>query len=120
MKIIAIVLLLFAFMQSCYYDNKDILNPGGTVCDTTIVTYSASINPIMTAYCTGCHSGANAPLGIRLEIYTGVKAQVTNGKLLGSITHAPGFSPMPKNGSKLNDCNIAKIKKWIAGGSPNN
>ena len=113
-----IILLLIGFLQGCYYDNKDILNP--SVCDTTIVTYSASVNPVITAYCTGCHSGPNAPSGITLDTYIGVKAQVTNKKLLGVVTHSSGFVPMPQNGNKLSDCNIAKIRVWIATGAPNN
>ncbi len=118
MKYPGIILLLFiVFMQGCYYDNKDILNPG-TGCDTTIVTYSASVNPVLTAYCVGCHSGANAPLGVNLETYPNVKLQT--GKLFGSVNHSPGFIPMPKNENKLSDCNIAKIRKWVAAGAPNN
>ncbi len=106
--------------SGCYYDKHDVLNPGSATCDTAIVTYSGSINPIITANCTGCHSGTNAPLGIKLDIYTDVNTQALNGKLLGTITHSAGFSPMPKNGTQLNDCNIAKIKKWVSSGAPNN
>ena len=117
--LVFIALISIVFIQGCYYDNKDILNPGST-CDTTIVTYSASVNPVLTAYCIGCHSGANAPLTINLDSYAGVKSQVTNGKLLGVVTHSSGFIPMPKNGNKLSDCNITKIRKWVAAGAPNN
>lgn len=115
-----VFILFIAFIQGCYYDNKDILNPGAVTCDTTIVTYSASVNPVLTAYCVGCHSGANAPLGVNLETYTGVKSQVTNGKLIGTVTHSSGFIPMPKNGNKLSDCSIAKIRQWVAAGARNN
>ena len=113
-----IILLLIGFLQGCYYDNKDILNP--SVCDTTIVTYSVSVNPVITAYCTGCHSGPNSPLAISLETYAGVKSQVANGKLLGVVTHSSGFVPMPQNENKLSDCNIAKIRVWKAASEPNN
>ncbi len=120
MKYLVIILLIVIVFaeSSCYYDKpflKDL-----TTCDTAIVTYSGSVNPLLTAYCTGCHSGANAPLGIKLDAYAGVKVQASNGKLLGTITHSPGFSPMPKNGVQLSDCNIAKIRKWVAAGAPNN
>ena len=118
MKYLAILLILAAFIQGCYYD-KQFLDPS-TSCDTAIVTYSGSVSPVLTAFCTGCHSGANAPLGINLDSYTGVKLQVSNGKLLGVVTHSSGFSPMPKNGNKLSDCNIAKIRKWMTAGAPNN
>lgn len=113
-------LFLIALSGSgCYYDKAELLNPV-TSCDTAIVTYSGAVNPLLNANCTGCHSGVNAPNGVKLDTYPGVKIQAANGLLLGTITHTPGFSAMPKNGNKLNDCSIAKIRKWIAGGAPNN
>ncbi|MEO7291790.1 MAG: hypothetical protein ABIW34_01720 [Ginsengibacter sp.] len=116
--LVFIALISIVFIQGCYYDNKDLLDPA--TCDTTFVTYSASVNPVLTAYCVGCHAGANAPLGVSLDTYSGVKTQAFNGKLFGTINHSSGFIPMPKNGNKLSDCNIAKIRVWIAAGAPNN
>ncbi len=117
--IIGIFFIAFSF-TGCYYD-KELLNPGSS-CDTLFVTYSASINPILTAFCTSCHSGVNAPNGIKLDTYPNVKSLALDpsGILLGVIRHSPGFVPMPQNGSKLNDCNIAKIAKWIREGALNN
>ena len=118
--LLAIIILIVVLLQGgCYYDKHDLLNPIST-CDSTIVTYSGSVNPIITANCTGCHSGANAPLGIKLDVYDDVSIQALNGKLLRAITHSPGISPMPKNGTKLSDCNIAKISKWVSSGAPDN
>ena len=117
---IIIILILVTLAQGCYYDDKDLLDPNRSICDTSIITYSGTINPILTGYCAGCHSGANAPLGIRVDSYTAVKALASNGKLLGTLTHSAGFIPMPKNGTKLSDCNIAKIRKWVTAGTPNN
>jgi hypothetical protein len=48
-----------------------------------------------------------------------VKAQATNGNLMGVINHAAGYSPMPKNSPKMDDCTISKIQAWINNGSPN-
>ena len=119
MKYPVIIFLIFiAFLQGCYYDKAFINN--NTTCDTAIITYSGSVIPVLTAYCIGCHSGPNAPLGVNLDSYSGTKVQVINGDLLGAITHTPGHSPMPKSGNKLSDCNIAKIRVWIAAGAPNN
>jgi hypothetical protein len=115
-------LFFLAFSQAgCYYDKGEILNPA-TSCDTTTVTYSGNVNPILTANCTGCHSGNNAPNGVKLDTYANVKllAQDPSGILLGVITHSPNFDPMPKNGNKLSDCSIAKISIWVHGGAPNN
>ena len=113
------ILIIISLLSGCYYDKQQLLNPVST-CDTTIVTYSASVNPIITASCTGCHSGANAPLGIKLDVFADVSTNALNGKLLGAITHSAGYSPMPKNGAKLSDCNISKISKWISLGAPDN
>ena len=114
-----IIIILFCSIQGCYYDS-DLINNNTTVCDTAIVTYSGTVNPIITAYCNGCHSGPNPPLGVKLDTHAGTKIQASNGKLFGSINHSPGFIPMPKNQNKLSDCNIGKIRKWIAAGAPNN
>jgi hypothetical protein len=89
-------------------------------CDTTVFSYAAVIKPIITTNCQGCHSGTAASAGIDLSTYNGLKAKVTDGRLWGAINHMAGFSAMPKNGPKLSDCDITKIRKWINSGSPNN
>ena len=92
-----------------------------SVCDTSgTITFSAGITPILSAKCTGCHGSINPQGGINLSNYTGVKVNTDNGKLWGSINHLAGFSAMPKNGTKLSECEITKIKKWIEAGSQNN
>lgn len=91
-----------------------------STCNTTNVTFSASVKPILQTYCNGCHGGSS-PLGnVDYNTYNGVKATVTNGKLLGSIQHLSGFSPMPQNANKLSACNLGIIKAWIDSGAPNN
>lgn len=89
-------------------------------CDTVNVTFSSTVLPIIQNSCTGCHSGANPDGGIRLENYSDIVAVASSGSLIGVITHAAGYSPMPKNGSKLSDCKIAQIQKWIEDGTPEN
>lgn len=89
-------------------------------CDTTVFTYSGAIRNIIQNKCQGCHSSTAAAGGIDLSTYNGVKGKITDGRLWGAVNHLPGFSPMPKNGSKLSDCEIIQIKKWIDNGSPNN
>jgi uncharacterized membrane protein len=88
--------------------------------DTVNITYSLSVKPIITNKCQGCHSGSAPQGGIDLTTYTAVKAQVTNGKLWGSVNHDPGFSAMPKYGNKLSTCELTQIHKWILQGAPNN
>lgn len=88
-------------------------------CDTTTVTYSTTVIPILQSNCTGCHSGNNPSGGIKLDNYTDVKTMATNKKLVGTIMHSAGYKAMPPNG-KLTDCNIGKIKAWVYRGALNN
>jgi hypothetical protein len=117
--IAAIFLLAFS---SCVYEKEDILYPPGN-CNTDNPTYSLMVQPIISANCYSCHSTANSAVsggGNQLDSYVKLKVFVDNGKLVGSISHSAGFSPMPKNSAKLNDCDINKIKAWVAAGAPNN
>lgn len=88
-------------------------------CDTTKFTYAAVIQPLLATNCIGCHKSP-APAGnIDLSSYALVRTQVDNGSLVGSITHASGFIPMPQ-GAKLSDCEIIQIQKWVGDGAANN
>jgi mono/diheme cytochrome c family protein len=88
-------------------------------CDTTQYTFNKSIFPIINSYCVGCHNGPSAGGAIDLSTYAGNKIIALNNKLMGSITQLPGYSPMPK-GTKLSDCQIKQIKKWVTAGALNN
>jgi uncharacterized membrane protein len=122
-KRIPLCLSVIALLATgCYYDNAEYLYPSGT-CDPAGSTYSATVSPILTARCNACHStsaAAGSGGGIILDNYNSVKPYATNGKLLGSINHASGFSAMPKNSTKLSDCDIAKISNWVNSGALNN
>lgn len=89
-------------------------------CDSSQFTYTLAIRPLISNYCQGCHSPAQAGGGYDLSAYAGVKARVQDGKLWGSVSHASGYAPMPKGGNKLSDCQLTILKKWIDAGAPNN
>jgi cytochrome c553 len=89
-------------------------------CDTTVFTFSGAVLPLMNTYCKGCHNPASLGGGVDLSTYTGVKTSALSGKLMGSIKHATGYSPMPQGGNKLADCQIQQVEKWIKAGTPNN
>ena len=88
-------------------------------CDTVDVTYSATVEPIMNMHCLGCHSDANPLGGLSLEGYNNVVSIANDGRLIGTITHEPGYPAMPKNAMKLSDCKILLIETWINNGLPN-
>ncbi len=88
-------------------------------CDPTKFTYAAIVQPIIANQCVGCHKPGSLSGNIDLSTYSLVTVQVNNGKLLGSISHSVGYSPMPQ-GTKLSDCQISQIKSWIDAGALNN
>jgi len=87
-------------------------------CDTTNVTYTASIEPIMSAKCTGCHSGADPEAGISLESYAQVSSEALFGEVLAAVQHQDGVTNMPYNSTQLPQCEIDLIRIWIENGAP--
>lgn len=120
--LLILVILATALLSSCYYDNEEALYPSyNTQCDTSSVTFSGTITPILAGSCLSCHSNSAAAGfggGIRLENYADVQAKAT--AVAGSIKHAGGYSPMPKNGGKLKDCSIKQFDIWVRKGMLNN
>ncbi len=88
-------------------------------CDTTF-KYASRVQPLMDKWCVGCHSTNNAGGGYDLSNYNGVKSSISSGRFIGSIQHTAGYSAMPKSASKLSDCDINAITKWVNAGAPNN
>ena len=89
-------------------------------CDTANCTYSGRVKPLIDSWCVGCHNAGNAGGGFDLSDYPGTVASITAGRLLGTIQHLSGFSPMPKNTNALSPCDVSAIEKWVAAGHPQN
>jgi hypothetical protein len=112
------IVLLFS---SCYYDNEEDLYPFyENNCDTTSVSYSLTVKPILERSCVSCHQASNPSGNVLLDTYDGVKAAADNGSLFGSINHDDGYTAMPLGGGKLSNCSIAQVKSWIDNGSLDN
>jgi hypothetical protein len=89
-------------------------------CDTVDCKYSTAVSRIIQTRCLGCHNPNNLNGSVDLSSYSSTAGYALNGKLYGSISHTAGYFPMPKNASKMPDCEITQIKKWIDSGAPNN
>ena len=108
-------------IAGCYYDNEAQLYPESAKCDvTTVATFSGDVLPLLNSKCISCHSGTSPSGGIKLNTYSEAMKYVNDGSLMGSIEHDPGFSPMPKNGSKMSACQIRQFQSWIDAGALNN
>src|SRR3954462_11463250 len=125
-KLIYLIVIGFVW-AGCSKTNEETLSNGSTGntggntgnCDTVNMKYATNIQPIIQANCYSCHGNGQAESGISLDSYTKLKQQANNGNLIGVITHAAGYPPMPYNLPKLSDCDINKIKDWVERGAPN-
>jgi hypothetical protein len=126
MKLFLSIVLLTCIIavSSCYYDKEELLYgvSGNGPCTDSIgtVSYSQKVVPVFQQFCYSCHTGGFPSGGVSMGTYAADKAIGANGKLYGSVSHASGYSPMPKGMSKMNACQIAIIKKWIDAGMLNN
>jgi hypothetical protein len=122
-----LILATIGLMVSCYNDNLAELDPSSSVkggsCDTTgIMSYANHIAPLLRTNCgtsNSCHNSNNTS-GFNLSTYAGVYSTVANGKLISSITWTGSATRMPEATSKMNDCKIATIQKWIDAGALDN
>ncbi|MCF8304777.1 MAG: cytochrome c [Bacteroidales bacterium] len=116
-----LIMLVAIAVNACYYDNEEDLYPmSNTDCDTTNVTYSGTVQPILNANCASCHNETTANGNVIVSNYPDLMTVVNNGRFWGAINHEPGYTPMPQGGGKLSECRLAKIRKWIDMGAPNN
>lgn len=131
MKKIGALLLITLFVamgvSSCYKNNEEDLYAGyNQVCeDTTDISYSLIIKPMLSTSCDRCHNTANAPVkgnDINLDGPAKIKAYNTAfpGSFLGSIKHEKGYARMPKGGGKFTACNVKKIEVWMKEGFQDN
>lgn len=117
-------MLVISFsLSSCYYDKEETLYGGG-VCDTTAISFSQTVVPVLSVYCYRCHSAVNAPLegqGLILEGYDNISIflQQNDQKFINSVKQNGLSKPMPPD-SKMDKCSIAFLEAWVLQGKKNN
>jgi hypothetical protein len=119
-KLFFIPLLFTMMLASCYYDSEEYLYADTGECDTTNVTYAGFVAPLLESNCNSCHNPASPSGNVITSDYSNLIIAINNGSFKGAINHDPGFSPMPKGGNKLPDCDLSKINAWLNAGFPEN
>jgi cytochrome c553 len=114
------VILIMAFGTSCTWQKEEDLVSNADPCDTTSVSYSAHIAPLMTASCNSCHNAGFPSGGVNTSDFAGLSAVAASGALTGSVNHEPGFKAMPQGQPKLDSCSLKRINAWVNQGFPNN
>ncbi len=109
------------FGSSCSKESADKLT-AATTCDTTNVSYARQILPILQDNCYSCHGQGNTAGsgGINLSTYAALKVYAENGYLVGNVSHAPGYVPMPYGLPMLPACEVNTITAWVNQGILNN
>lgn len=118
---LSICLLLSLVFTSCEWKNEE-EEFGVVVCDTSQVTLSGTVKPILQTNCYACHATSSASVfgsGINLESFPSLQSRANSPSFIGSMKHSSGYSPMPKGSSKLSACDIRLIETWIANGAKN-
>lgn len=119
-----LILVCIVALAGCYKDTEEELYPdwsntGGPTCDTTDVSFAATVKPIIEQNClSGCHASAGTGGGYDFNSYAGVN--LAKDRLRGAIRQDPGFSAMPKGGPRLNNCQVSQITAWVNQGAQNN
>jgi hypothetical protein len=96
---------------------------GDDDCSSENMSYSMDVRPILQSngcMTAGCHGGDAMTNPLFMDSYESLKIYIDANRLLGSLRHQSGFSPMPKQGEKLTNCELLKIDSWIAQGAQNN
>lgn len=105
-----------AFFSGCYYDVEQELY--GSSCDTSAVTYSGTVAPMLQSNgCLGCHAApATAGNNIVLDNQASIASLVQQNRFISGADRMPP-SPSPP---ALTDCNMDKLRAWVNAGAPNN
>jgi uncharacterized membrane protein len=86
--------------------------------DTTNISYSNQIQPILNYYCVQCHDASTSQ---NFTTYKTTKPFATAGILQGCIDGDPNFILMPPaNSKKMTSCDINKIHAWVRQGMKDN
>jgi hypothetical protein len=120
---VCMIVMLMIFLNACTKQNEQTLisdSGSQTTCDTTNMSYSTDINPILENNCVSCHNTTQANDGVILTDYNNVLIQINNGNLVNVIEHNPGYPEMPQGLPQLSSCTINKIVAWVNRGAPNN
>jgi cytochrome c553 len=114
-------ILIVLIMAACTSNSEEELyGDEESSCDTTNVSFSNDVFPIIDNNCLACHGTGSPPLGISLTSYSEIKHVASSSRFLGAIKHQQGYTPMPQNAPKLSDCKIATLEAWVNDGMPDN
>lgn len=118
-KLFCCVLVVLSFVQ-CTKNKVEKYKITLDYLTNTSISYSKTIQPILTNYCLPCHANPGSG-GINLDAYNSVKLCAQSGQIIQAIVHDSStivMPPLPQQGP--DSLEITKIKQWIKEGCQNN
>lgn len=116
MKKFISILIIATTLQSCYNDSEEYLY-GPVTCDTTEISFSTDVTPIINSSCatTNCHvSGGSGPGDFTQ--FGDLKAKVDDSSFVNRVIEQRTMPP----GTPLTDCEIQILQAWLDAGATNN
>jgi hypothetical protein len=112
---LAIAATAVLLTPGCYYDVEEELYPPS--CDTSVTTFSATIEPIIQARCAtpGCHVPGGTGPG-DFTSYSGMQPALQDGSFESQVLVN---KVMPPTGA-LSSCDLNQIQRWVNNGAQNN
>jgi len=117
-SITLIILIILTFFEVRCVSNNEYDLYGIPDCDTTNVTWNSEISAIMETNCVMCHGEDLSYNGVRHDSYESEMIVVKDGRLKGVVNHLDGYVKMPKDRSKLPECELLLINTWLDNGAP--
>lgn len=108
----------FCILHACTYRKEsDLIKPGKEICDTSSVSFSASIKPILDTHCTSCHREGGTGPG-NFNDFTTFQSYVNSGQIRNRVIDQKTMPP--SSNPDLSDCELTALDKWIKEGALNN
>ncbi len=89
-------------------------------CNPDDFSFATNIEPVVSAYCAGCHGGSSPDADLLLETYDQIKTIALDGRLMDALYGTNNATLMPDNTTGLPECNISNFQNWVDAGAPNN
>ena len=117
--------LLFLFLFACKHNET--ITPSSVAnneifCDTTVVSYSKDVMPVLKQYCYACHAGSAAINGYNFADFNNIQILALDTfHYIPNVIDTNSHLRMPPKGYPIPDkCSINKMRAWVNSGAKNN
>lgn len=112
--------LLCTVLSGCRYDTESDLYGDVVPCDSSLVSYTNDLVPLLEMYCFECHTGPT-PSGDRdFSTYEDLAGVAETNVLLDRISRDENDPEVMPSTGPMTSCEVDRFRSWIEAGYPNN